>query len=173
MAHARTTDVEATLLKQCARGRRARNVAKVSLIAALARTNMTDPNHAIADVIKNETFYKAVFIAPCVCKVVRVFTNARAYCECAAGGTVVVKAQKTVIGGTDLDLCSDITISGESGSVPTADTAIDGTLATTAGYLDLIEGQLVIVKVVVSDHNVDACSDALEVYVEWAPMDGQ
>ena len=171
MAHTRTKNDDARMLEQCSRGRRVRYVATVPVIVANARTNMVDPNHAIADVIKNDTVNKAVFCAPCDCKVVRVYTNAKAFVECAAGGTVTAKATKAVIGDTDVDLCDTIAISGESGSVPTAETAIDGTLSTTSGALNLVEGQLVYVVVVVSNHDVDARSDALEICMEWVPKD--
>ena len=171
MAHTRTTDDDARMIEQCSRGRRVRYVATVPVIVANARTNMTDPNHAIADVIKNVTLNKALFCAPCDCEVVRVYANAKAFIECASGGTVTAKATKAVIAGSDVDLCSTIAISGESGSVPTAETAIDGTLSITSGALDLVEGQLVYVVVAVSNHDVDARSDALEICMEWVPKD--
>ena len=171
MAHARTANNDARVIEQCTSGRRVRNVSYVPMIVANARTNMVDPNQILADSIQSSTVNKAIFCAPCVCEVVRCFVNATNYIECAAGGTVTTKMTKAVIGDTDVDLCSTIAISGESGLVPTAETAIDGTLSTTSGALDLLDGQLVYGITVVSAHNVNARSGGLILCVEWVPKD--
>ena len=165
----RTTNDEAQVLYQCARGYRTRHTNFVPIIVANARTTMVDPNHVLADVILNTTANKAVFIAPCNCKVVRCYVNAGTYATQAAGGTTTVKLTKAVIAGTDVDLCSTITVGSDS--VPTAETAIDGTLSTTSGALDLVEGQLVYAVMVVSNHNVTDRSEDMIVGIEWVPKD--
>ena len=171
MAHTRSIDSDAPITKQCARMRRIRNVAKVPLIAAQARTNMTDPNHVLGTAIKNTSEVVGMFVAPCKAEVVRCYANAGTFATCASGGTVTVKATKGVIGDTDVDLCSTITVSGESGSVPTAETAIDGTLSTTTGALDLVEGQLVYATLAVSNHDITDRTEHLAFCVEWIPKD--
>lgn len=171
MAHTRTKDPDARLIEQCSQGRRVRYIADAPIIVGQARTNMTDPNHILADSIQNTTVNKGVFIAPCTCEVVRCYVNAGTFVTSAAGGSVTVKFTKAVIATTDVDLCSTITIGAPTGSVPTGETAIDGVLSTTSGALDLIEGQLVYAVVVVSDHAVTDRSEHLLVAIEWLPKD--
>ena len=167
----KSEDPDARVIEQCAQGRRIRNINQVPLIVANARTNMIDPNHILADSILNTTVNKGVFAAPCISEVVRCYVNAGTYATCAAGGTVTVKFTKAVIGGTDVDLCSTIAVSGETGAVPTAETAIDGTLSTTSGALDLLDGQLVYAIVVVSNHAITDRTEHLVAGVEWIPRE--
>ena len=171
MAHSKTNDPNARLIEQCAQGRKLRYIYSIPFIAAEARTNMTGPNHILADGIQDTTVNKAIFVAPCAGKITRVYANALTYATCAAGGTVKVKATKTVIGTTDVDLCSTITVSGEAGSVPTADTAIDATLSTTSGALNLVEGQLVYGIMVISNYALTARTSALQLCIEYVPME--
>lgn len=169
MAHTRTTNKDARIVEQCARGRRVRNTSIVPFIVANARTNMTDPNHSFADVISNDTANKAAFVAPCVCKVIRCSANALTFPTTAAGGSVTLKFTKAVIGGTDVDLCTAGAVGGAS--PPTAETAVDATLSTTAGALDLVEGQLVYAVILVSNHAISARSSGLVGMIEWVPLD--
>ena len=173
MANARTTDWEATILEQTARGRRTRYCYSVPLIAAEDRAAIDTDSHILADAIKNTAVNKGIFIAPCKGKIVRVTANALAFAECAAGGTITAQCKKAVIGGTDVALNTAITVSGESGSVPTAETAIDGTLSSTAGALDVIQGQLVYVVLTVSNHTVDVRTDGMTVEIEFVPTDAK
>jgi len=171
MAHARTTDSDARLIEQCSQGRRVRNIYSIPLIIAAARTNMTDPNHALADAIQNQTITKGVFVAPCAGKITRCYVNAGTYATCDTGGSATVKMTKAVIGTTDVDLCSTIGVGAVSGSVPTAETAIDGTLSTTSGALNLVEGQLVYATLAVSDHAITDRSENLIAAIEFVAKD--
>ena len=173
MAHARTTNRDASITSQCGMGRRTRYISLVPVIVGQARTNMVDPNHILADSIQNTTVNKAVFIAPCICEVLRCYVNANTFVTTAASGSVTVKFTKAVIAGTDVDLCSTITVGAPTGSVPTSETAIDGTLSTTGGALLLWDGQLVYAVVVVSNHAVTDRSEDLIVGIEWTPRDTQ
>ena len=171
---ARSTDKEARIIEQLARGRRARYVKSMPLIIAAARTNMTAPNHMLADACAsgaadNETANKAIFIAPCAGKVVRVYANALIYAAMAAGGTATVKAVKSVIGGSDVDLNTAFNVG--AASPPTDETAVDGTLSTVSGALDLIDGQLVYAVLALSNHAVSTRSNALCLNVEFVPTD--
>ena len=159
MANARTTDWEATLLEQTARGRRVRYCYHVPLLLAVDRTN-----EPVADLIDGEvSVNKAAFVAPCAGKVVRVTVNAVTFPT--TSGAATVKATKAVIGGTDVDLCTAIDIDN-----PTDETAIDATLSSTAGALNLIQGQLVYVVAALSaTTSVD--SSGLVVMIEFVPTD--
>ena len=161
---ARTTDREARVIDQCARGRRTRYVYFVPVIMALNRTAIDADSHILADVIDGEvSVNKAVFVAPCVGKIVRCFANAVTFPTTA--GAATIKFTKAVIGGTDVDLCSTIDVDN-----PTDETAIDGTLSTTVGALDLIEGQLVYAVIALSAIT-SAISDAMIAGVEFVPTD--
>ena len=169
MAHTRTTDPDARVIDQCSKGRRTRYVVSKSFIIAGARTNNTAPNRIMADLIQNETEIFGVFVAPCAAEVIRITANGTPFADMAAGGTATAKLTKAVIGGSDLDLCSTIAIG--AATVPTADTAIDAVLATTAGYLDLLEGQHVFATVAVSNHTVDTAVAYITLEMEWMPKD--
>jgi hypothetical protein len=160
---------EAQILKQCSEGRRTRNVECKSYIIANARTNNTAPNRIMADAIQGETVIKGFFVAPCKCRVLRISANGTPYADMAAGGTATAKLTKAVIGTTDVDLCSTMAIGAET--VPTLDTAIDATLSTTAGALDLIDGQHVYTTITVSGHNVDTAVAYITIMLEWMSTD--
>lgn len=170
MAHARTTDKDARLIAQLATGKYLRYIAEVPFIVAEDRAAIDTESHFLADVIGSAgAANKAVFIAPCACKVVRVYANALAFVDNAAGGSTSAIFYKAVIGDTDVALNSALAIG--AATVPTAETAIDGTLSTTSSDLDLIEGQLVYVTVTNSAHAVDARTDGLVLGLEWYPTD--
>jgi hypothetical protein len=168
MAHARTTSQDARVIDQCARGRRIRNVATFGFSVGNARTNNTAPNRIMADVIAGETEIFPAFVAPCACKVLRIYANGTPFIDNDTGQTSTVKLTKAVIGAGDTDLCSTVTIG--SATVPTSDTAIDAALVTTAGVLDLIEGQNVYATVVVGA-TVQTAVAYITVCMEWVPMD--
>ena len=165
MAHTKTTSHESRLVYQCGKGHRRREVARCKLIVANARTNMTDPNHSVADVIINDSCNKGIFIAPCAAKIERIYVNANVYPTNAAG-TVTVKCTKAVIADTDVDLCTALAIDNN-----TDETAYDATLSTTSGALDLLEGQLVYVVCAVSNNAIVARSSGLIVNLEWRPTE--
>lgn len=167
MAHTKSADSNARIIEQCTQGRKLRYIYAIPLIAAQTRNDMSSPDNMLADAIKSTTACKGVFAAPCAGKVVRVYANALTYATCAASGTVTVKATK----GGAVDLNTAFNVSGEAGSVPVSDTAIDGVLSTTAGALDLVEGQLVYATLVVSAHNITTCTDGLNLNVEFAPTE--
>ena len=158
MAHTRTTDDDARMLEQCSRGRRVRYIYNCQILMAVDRTN-----EPVADCIDGETVNKAIFVAPCDGKVVRVYANAKAFPT--TSGAATVKATKAVISGSDVDLCSTIDLDN-----PTDETAIDGTLSTTSGALDLVEGQLVYAVLALSA-TTSADGEGMIVCVEFVPTD--
>ena len=167
MANVATTNNDSLLLTECSSGFRSRRVVEKSLIIASARTNNTAPARIMADLIQNETGIYGVFVAPCNGKVLRITANGTPFADMAAGGSVTAKLTKAVIGGTDVDLCSTIAI-GDA-TVPTLDTAIDAVLSTTAGALDLLNGQHVYLTVAVSNHAVDTAVAYVTIAMEWLP----
>lgn len=165
---ARTANPEAKMIKQCTAGRRIRNIATKSLIVGAARTNNTAPNRVMATAIQGETEVFGLFVAPCACKVTRISVNGTPFIDNNVAETSTVTVTKAVIGGDNVDLCSAITV-GDA-TVPTLDTCLDGTLSTTAGALDLIEGQHVYGTLVVGA-TVQTAVAYLTVMMEWIPMD--
>ncbi len=69
MAHAKTTAAVSLLEREEARGVFTRRIEGANFLVAAARTNMTAPNHLLADGIPTETFNKGVFVAPCASKI--------------------------------------------------------------------------------------------------------
>ena len=167
MAHAVVKDPNARLLEQCTQGRFIRNIATLGLIVGNARTNNTAPNRIMADAIAGETLIKGFFIAPCEAKVTRIYVNGSPFIDNNAGDSTI-KVTKGVIGGGDTDLCSALTIGSDT--LPTADTAKDATLITTAGVLDLKEGQHVYATLVVGA-TVQSTVGILTLCMEWVPVD--
>jgi hypothetical protein len=133
------------------------------------RAAIDTDSHLLADVIRAGTVNKGIFIAPCNGKVTRICTNAIAYVDMATSGTATAKVAKAVIGGSDVDICATIAIG--AATVPTAETAIDGVLSTTAGAVSFITGQLIYAVLVVSNHAVSVIPEALTLSVEWTPTD--
>ena len=163
MAHAAVKNPNARVLEQCTQGRFIRNVVCKGL-----RIDTNRATIIVADVIKSETAVIPFFVAPCAEKVVRITANGSPFVNMAASGTVTAKLSKGVIGTTDVDLCSTIAIGAET--VPTPDTAIDAVLSTTAGALDLLEGQHVFMTVAVSAHDCDVAG-VVTIMMEWVPTD--
>jgi hypothetical protein len=153
---------------QCSNGLRVRNVNTIDFIVAHERTNNVAPARIMADVIAGETEIKGVFIAPCACKVVRIWANGTPFIDNDVLETSTVKLTKAVIGGSNVDLCSNITIG--SATAPTSDTPIDATLSTTSGALDLIDGQHVYATITV-DTPVETAVAYITVGIEWVPVD--
>ena len=168
MAHARTTNKDSRVIEQCASGRRVRNIVCKGVSVALDRTSNTAPRRIMATAITNETEIIPFFVAPCAAKVTRITANGTPFVDMAAGGSVTIKLTKSVIGGSDVDLCSTIAI-GDA-TVPTLDTAIDATLTTA--NLTLVEGQHVYATIIVSNHAVDTAVAYVTLMMEWIPMDG-
>jgi hypothetical protein len=164
MAHTSTTNNDARIISQCARGRRIRNIATASAILAADRAAIDTDSHILANIIDGETSCTIpLFVAPCDATVVRCFVNAKAYPT--TSGAATVTFSKAVIGGSDVALNTAIDIDN-----PTAETAIDGVLSTTAGALSLVEGQLVYATVALSATTA-VRSDSLVLCVEWIPND--
>ena len=168
MANVRTTNQDARIIDQCARGRRTRNVVSKDLIIANARTNNSVPNRIMATAIAGETEIFGLFVAPCDCKVIRITANGSPFVDNGVAETSTVKLTKAVIAGTDVDLCSTIEIG--AATVLTLDTAIDATLSTTAGALDLLGGQHVFGTVIIGA-TVQTAVAYVTVAMEWVPMD--
>ena len=168
MAHVRTSNKDSRVLEQCARGRRLRNVVTKDLIVGQDRSNNTAPNRIMADVIAAETEKFGFFVAPCACKVTRIWVNGTPFIDNDVAETSTITLAKANIGASDTDLCSAITVG--SATAPTSDTAIDATLSTTAGVLNLLEGQHVYGTIVV-DTPVETAVAYLTVCMEWIPLD--
>lgn len=163
MSHTVVNDPQARFIEQCTQGRKIRNIVCKPILVDTDRST-----HPRATAIKAETEILPFFVAPCACKVIRVTANGTPFVDMATSGTVVVKLTKAVIGDSDVDLCSNITIG--SATVPTLDTAIDATLSTTSGALNLLEGQHVYGTLTVSNHDCDAAG-YVTLMMEWVPTD--
>ncbi len=165
----RTTDRDARLLEQTARGRRTRYTAQQWVNIADDRAADDADSSIFADVIRNQTVAIPLFIAPCAGKIVRCGVNATQYVTIASS-TCTIRFLKAVIGGTDVELDTGTTSIGAA-TAPTADTAIDATLSSTAGVTNLIEGQLVYCNVVTAAQDITAKSLGMVLFVEFVPTD--
>ncbi len=165
----RTTDRDARLLEQLARGRRTRYTAQQWVNIADDRAADDADSSIFADVIRNQTVAIPLFIAPCAGKIVRCGVNATQYVTIASS-TCTIRFLKAVIGGTDVELDTGTTSIGAA-TAPTADTAIDATLSATAGVTNLIEGQLVYCNVVTAAQDITAKSLGMCLMVEFVPTD--
>jgi len=164
MAHARTADNDARLIKQCSMGRRIRNIWAQPAILADARTAIDTESHILATVIDGEVSANVgIGVAPCVAEVTRCYVNAKTFPT--TSGAATITFYKAVIGGSDVALNTAIDI-----DAPTAETAIDGVLSTTSGALDLLEGQEVYAVIALSAIT-SVRSDGLIMCVEWIPKD--
>ena len=175
MAHTRVINKDARLVAQCAAGRYLRYTCSIPVSVGQARTNNTAPNLIMADVIKNETWYKGIFVAPCAAKILAIYANGSPFVDMAKSGTTYAQFYKGVGGGADTALLSDNTNNGiaiGTATVPTQDTAIDGTLVSAA-VATLTVGQHVYAKVTVSNHNVETAVAYVTLTVEWMPIDTQ
>ena len=173
MAHTRIVDKDARIIAQCAAGKFQRNISSQTFSIATDRAANDADSLLMASVIRNETAYKGIFVAPCACKVLGVFVNGSPYVDMDVNGTVYLQVLKAVIGGSDTVLLTDNSNSGiaiGSATVPTLDTALDGSLSTTAGVVDLLVGQNVYARVVVSNHAVEAIG-YVTATVEWIATD--
>jgi hypothetical protein len=167
MAHAAVKDPVARLIEQCSQGRKIRNIQSKGFSVATDRAANDADSLLMADVIRAETEIFGFFVAPCDCKVVRVYANGSPFVD-SNGGTGTAKLTKAVIAGVDVDLCSTIAIGADT--VPTLDTAIDAVLSTTSGALNLLEGQHVYATVAISNHAVEAVG-YVTLCMEWVPTD--
>ncbi|MDO8619396.1 MAG: hypothetical protein Q7R49_05655 [Candidatus Daviesbacteria bacterium] len=169
MAHTRTTNKDARLLEQLARGRRTRYTAQQWIQIADDRAADDADSSVFADVIRNQTVAIPLFIAPCAGKIVRCGINATQYVTIASS-TCTMRFLKAVIGGTDVELDTGTTSIGAA-TAPTAETAIDATLSVTSSDLDLIEGQLVYCNVVTANQDITAKSLGMVLFIEFCPTD--
>ena len=101
-------------------------------------------------------------------KIIKVSANAVAYPDNGqAATTITIDVLKAVIADTDVSVLSSA-LAIEGG---TANTAIHGTLSTTSGALDFLEGQLIYAQADVSNNSITPRSDGLVVTVEWYPTE--
>ena len=163
----KSTDYRDTLLLQCSRGQRTRNVNSVSFSVADARDDNTPPSRLRADLIQGETEVFPIFAAPCAARVIRIYANGTPFVDNGAAETTVATTSKAVIGGSDTALGAGITI-GDA-TAPTADTAIDDVL-TGGTTSDLLEGQHIYVTVVVGA-TVQTAVAYITISVEWVPTE--
>ena len=150
-------------------GKRQRRIASVPFILADARTNMTAPNHILADGIPGETsFNKGIFVAPCKGKILKVSVNALAFpVNGGAANTITADVYKAVIADTDISVLSSA-ISIENS---TSETSVHGTLSTTSGVTSFLEGQLIFAQIALSADAITTRSSGAEVTVEWMPLE--
>ena len=161
MAHTKSSDPSSKLTREINRGYRSRRIKEIPFIVADARTNMAGANHALADAIAAETTNKAIMIAPCAGKLLRVYVNAVEYPTAATSVQVVVwKA-----GASNVAMNTFI-----SANNPTDKTAIDGVLSAVAGATSFTEGQLIYAAVAVVGA-VNPRSDAMVIGIEWTPTE--
>jgi len=166
---AKTTGYNDLVYAEIGSGVRQRKITSIPFILANVRTNMTAPNHVLADAIPGETsFGKGVFIAPCRGRILKVSVNAAAFpVNGGAANTITVDVQKAVIGDSDVSvLASPIEIENS-----TAETALHGTLSATSGAIDFIEGQEIYAIVAVSADAITTRSDGAVITIEWMPLE--
>ena len=168
---AKTTGNKDQVYVEVGEGKRARRIASVPFIIAQDRATIDTDSHLLADLITAENataVNKAIFIAPCKGKIIKVSANAVAYPDNGqAATTITIDVLKAVIADTDVSVLSSA-LAIEGG---TANTAIHGTLSTTSGALDFLEGQLIYAQADVSNNSITPRSDGLVVTVEWYPTE--
>src|SRR3990167_226783 len=164
----KTTNFDDKVYVEVGRGYRQRRIASVPFILADARTNMTAPNHVLADGIPGETsFNKAIMVAPCNGEILKVSVNAAAFpVNGGAAGTITADVYKAVIGAANLSVLS-ATISLENS---TAETAVHGTVLSTNAST-FIEGQLIYAQIAISADAITTRSNGAEVTIEWRPTE--
>jgi len=168
---AKTVNSKDTIYAETGLGRRARRIVSVPFILADARTDMVDPNHILANMITSENATPVniyAFTAPCKGRILKVSTNATVYpVNGQAASTITVDVYKAVIADTDVSvLSSPIGIEGG-----TAETASHGTLSTTSGAINFIEGQEIYVQIDLSNNAVTARSESALCTIEWRPTE--
>ena len=174
MAHTRITNKDARIIAQCSSGKHIRNINNIEFSVGAARTNNTAPNLIMADAIQNEISTKGVLVAPCAAKILSISANGSPFVDMDVAGTTYVQVYKAVSGGADTALLTDNSNSGikvGDATVPTADTAIDGTLSTVSGVDELTVGQHVYAILTVSNHAVQTAVAYVTVTVEWMSTD--
>jgi len=169
MAHVKTTDNRSKIINELNKGFRSRRIKAVPCIVASARTSMTAPAWAVADVIRAETLVLPVMIAPCAGELIRFTANAGAWPV--NGGTITATVKKAVIADTDVSMTSALSIENTATAVGAAETAVDGVLSTVADALTFVEGQLIYLSVAVSNHAVTTMSTNLIFEIEWVPTE--
>ncbi|MDP2702633.1 MAG: hypothetical protein Q8P98_11245, partial [Candidatus Rokubacteria bacterium] len=138
------------------------------------RIDDTSADSAVtADIIRSQTVAIPISVAPCTGKIVRCSINATQWVEIGVAGTVTARFYKAVIGAANTAITSaTTTISWVTADTElTADTVIDGTMTTTAGVTDVIEGQLIYCDIVASNHAIAAKSLGMLIMVEFVPTD--
>ena len=168
MAHTKSSDPASKLTREINRGYRSRRIKEVPILWAADRTAQDADSSPVADVIDSETIQKAIMIAPCKGKILRVYTNALAY-PTSAGATKTVTVKKAVIGGADVGFLSAVL--GVEAAAQTAVTACDGTLSTSAGALEFDEGQLIYAEAASDATATTAKSNGFVVGIEWVPTE--
>jgi len=173
MAHTRTTDQEARIIDQCARGRYIRNVNSVDYIIAAARTDNTAPNNIVADVIPGEIRQKGMLIAPSDGKIECIMVNGSPYATLASGGVYMLQTYKQ---GKALVTGSGLRIGGTavSGFVTALNSGVtyDLTLNTASGYeTTFTAGQAIYSTVTANSGVVQSGPGLITVSVEWIPYD--
>jgi hypothetical protein len=163
MTHQKNSSPQQKILHELNHQYRTRRVKFSPFQIAEDRASMVAPGSSIADCITAETIEIPIMIAPCNGKLLRAYVNASIFPTSAGVATVQIK--KAVIGAADIAMCTAIDIDN-----PTDETAIDGTLATTAGYLDFIEGQLIYAEIIATV-SISVRSEGAIAGIEWVPTE--
>jgi hypothetical protein len=155
MAHTKVIERKERIMDQLGKGYRTRYTPQVTVLVANDRGSDVAPGNVVADVIRNETLYKGIFVAPCKCTVLRCFSRAYGYPN---GGTITARFYNNANAITAAESIDALT-----GKL-TAD-------LTITGNADLDEGALVYVVVAVSNDAVATRSNSLVLGVEYMPAE--
>lgn len=185
MAHTRIVDKSARIIDQCARGRFVRNVASVSLSIADARTNDTEPNRVIADVVASGFCRKGIFIAPSDAKIesisligspypMSVATSAAVWVQffkATTSGDIAILSDNT---GKGLQITGVVSAAATSGNGPlyiARGVVTDGSIYTTSTQQYLNAGEAVYVTVSANTIAIGSAAGFVVASVEWVPND--
>ncbi len=166
---AKTTGFDSQVYVEVGNGYRQRRVASVPFIVAHDRAAIDTESHILADMIVSEnatSMKKAIFVAPCNGRILKVSVNAVQF-PTNATGTYSIDVYKAVIGNTDVSVLGAVIAIDNA----TDNTAQHGTLSSVSGAIDIIEGQLVYALIAMSNNACTALSDGAVVSVEWRPTE--
>ena len=167
---AKTTGQKDKVYVEAGEGIRSRRIVSVPFIMAEDRAAIDVDSHLLADCIRNETGAtarkKPIFIAPCKGRILKVSVNAKTW-PVNAAGTYSVDIQKAVIGASDVSVLNSVI---EVDNL-TDETASHGTLSTTSGAINFIEGQEIYVQIDLSNNAVTARSESALCTIEWRPTE--
>jgi len=167
MAHTKSSDPSSKLTREINRGYRSRRIKEIPVLWANTRAAQDATRSPVADVVVSETLRKAIMIAPCKGKILRIYTNAVVW-PTGGGGTYTVDCHKAVAAG---DVTLQSAALGVEAAAQVAKTAYDASLSIVADALDFDEGQLIYAECVMNATACTAKSDSFVVGIEWVPTE--